>query len=140
MRAFVEIPLAEEFDVTHMGERDFAHRAEVADKLGDIVVFVRAERARAKRDAVCRAVDKPDQAVKILAAGHDARQAVYAPGGIIGVDCHFDAVFFAGRDNPLEEIFQIVEQLFLVYAAVLLQNALELREPLRLPARQREAL
>ena len=58
------------------------------------------------------------------------------PWGIILMDRHLDPGLMAGRHNGFQKILQVFPEFFLRHRAVRLKKFIQLRHPLRLPARK----
>ncbi len=69
-----------------------------------------------------------------------AGQAEDIPGGIVHVDCHFDAGFLTGRHDTLQEILEVFPQLFLGDGRIVGKQLVQLRHALRLPAGEGHAV
>ena len=134
MSHFVEYPRFVNLYVADVEEVDAAHLAELADDVGNVVLAVGAEGARADGEAVARAVYHGGDLVEVRFVLYDAGQAEYGNGGIVGMDAHLDAHFFSHGDDGFEEVFQVLAQAVFVHAFVRFKQAGQLFQPFRFPA------
>jgi hypothetical protein len=110
VRRLVELPRPGERDVAAVREVDAPARAQPPRHRRQVVGGVRAERARAERDAVGRAVHEVDEPLEGGAARDDPRQPEDGPGGIVGVDRHLHPHALGHRRHPLEEVREVLPQ------------------------------
>ena len=80
-------------------------------------------------------VDSLHQAQDVFLVDDDARQSEDAPCRIIRMDGHLDVVLIADRHDRLQEVNQVVKQLFVVDILIQFKQLLYLGHALRFPAR-----
>ena len=131
---------AEVLHVAHVQAADAVHLAEVADDRRDVVLHVGAQGAGAQAERVAGAVVELHHLVEALLVVRNARQAEDGPARIVRMAGHSDANLLAGRDDAVEEVLEVGQQLLLVDVLVQLKHMLQLGQALRLPARQGEAV
>ena len=127
-----EVAVGEVLDVADVGERDAV--AVLVDDVGHVVVGVGVQAARAQGQAVVGVVHHGQEAVDVLGAGQQAGQAEDIPWGIVHVDGHLDVALMAHRHQGLQEVLQVLPQLFLGDGGVGLEQLVQLGHALRLPA------
>ena len=81
-----------------------------------------------------------DHDVIVSLAVSDAGQAEHGPGGIVGMAGHLHAHFLAGGDDAVQEVLEVLPELGLVDVLVDGQHPLQIRQTLRLPAGQGDAV
>ena len=122
----------EELEVSDVRE---VHSAlEGADHIRQVVLEVCAVGACAESHAVVRIVDHLHHAKDVFLAGDDTGKTEYGPCGIIGMDGHLDVILVAYGHDLLEEVFEIVEKIVSSHVLVLLEEFLDVRHSLGLPA------
>jgi len=114
----VENPRRFDLDVAHMPEMHTSHLAEVADSVRYVVVLVGAKGPAAQGQAVAGTVHQFDEPFQVGLRSNYPGQTKHRPGRIVGMNGHFDAALFGGRDNAVKEILQVRKQLLVVNSLV----------------------
>ena len=108
--------------------------AEFSYHRGQVVVFRRAERARAEGDAVYVAVNEREQTLKVGGVLDYPRQTEYTPWRIVRMNSHFNAAVLAYGSYTAQEVAEIFNEVVLGHALVFFEQLLYLAHALGLPA------
>ena len=140
MRRFPEFMIPQIFHIAHMETSDAVHLSKMTDDRGNVVVRIGAQGAGAQAYGVVGGIVQFDDLVIVLLAVGNPGKAKDRPGGIVGMAGHHNAAFLTGGDDTIQKIFIVGPQVIRCDGFIPFEGTLQLRQPLRFPSRQGEAI
>ena len=122
-----------EAEVTYVCEVDSA--LQCTDHVRKVVLEVGTVRTGAEGHTVMYIVDRIHQTKDTCLGVDDSGETEYGPCRIIRVDRHLDIILVADRHDGLQEVYEVLEQLLAIDILIHIEELLDLRHTLRLPAR-----
>ena len=111
----------------------------IAYNLWQIVVQITSKRTGTECKSIINTWIHIGNFQKILFACYNTWKSEYIPSRIVRVNCHFNFVFFTGRNNSIQEIFIVLTQFVCINVFVFLKQIHNLIAAVRLPARHYKA-